>query len=55
MKVDTSREKWHKLTKKLEKGDITKEAQSLLKDIRKSVLGNPRVYLDNTLDVILVQ
>lgn len=43
---------WHKLKGNLQKGDICSEALGWLKDIRKTVSGNPRVYLDNTINII---
>lgn len=43
---------WHKITPSLQKGDITSQALEWLKDIRKTVSGNPRVYLDNTVSII---
>lgn len=36
----------------MQKGDITSQALDWLKDIRKTVSGNPRVYLDNTISII---
>ena len=43
---------WHKLTKALQKGNISSEALDWLKSLRKTVSGNPRVYLDNTIKII---
>ena len=43
---------WHKLKANLQPGDISSEALIWLKEIRKTVSGNPRVYLDNTEDII---
>lgn len=43
---------WHKLNAALQKGDITSDALSWFKDIRRTVSGNPRVYLDNTVMMI---
>ena len=43
---------WQKITALLQKGDITSQALDWLKDIRKTVSGNPRVYLDNTVNII---
>lgn len=43
---------WHRLDSSLRKGDITSIATTWLKSLRKTVSGNPRVYLDNTLKVI---
>ncbi|MBQ6276247.1 MAG: hypothetical protein IJK62_06040 [Bacteroidales bacterium] len=43
---------WHKLKANLQKGDISSKASNWLKGIRKSVSGNPRIYLDNTIDLI---
>lgn len=44
---------WYDIDKKLSKGDIRKEAIVWLEKLRKTVSGNPRVYLDNTIDIIL--
>lgn len=38
---------WHKMKKDLSEGD-TEDAEKWLDDLRKTVSGNPRVYLDNT-------
>lgn len=43
---------WYKVKANLQKGDISNIALEWLKDIRKTVSGNPRVYLDNTIDII---
>lgn len=43
---------WHKLTNALQKGNISSEALDWLKSLRKTVSGNPRVYLDNTIKII---
>lgn len=43
---------WYKVKANLQKGDISNIAVDWLKDIRKTVSGNPRVYLDNTIDII---
>ena len=43
---------WHKLDAALREGDISLSALKWLKDMRKTVSGNPRVYLDNTIDII---
>ncbi|MEE0881966.1 MAG: hypothetical protein U0L65_00915 [Bacteroidales bacterium] len=43
---------WHKMNKKLEKGNMSKEAIEWLRNMRKTVSGNPRVYLDNTIKMI---
>lgn len=43
---------WYKVKDNLQKGDISSIALDWLKDIRKTVSGNPRVYLDNTIDII---
>lgn len=43
---------WYKVKANLQKGDISNIALDWLKDIRKTVSGNPRVYLDNTIDII---
>ncbi len=43
---------WHKLKANYQKGDISSKAFDWLKGIRKSVSGNPRVYLDNTIEII---
>ena len=43
---------WHKITATLQKGNITPQALDWLKGIRKTVSGNPRVYLDNTINII---
>ncbi len=43
---------WYKVKANLQKGDISSIALEWLKDIRKTVSGNPRVYLDNTIDII---
>ncbi|MBO7145935.1 MAG: hypothetical protein J6W13_14080 [Salinivirgaceae bacterium] len=43
---------WHKLKANLQQGNISSVALGWLKDIRKSVSGNPRVYLDNTIEII---
>lgn len=39
---------WHKMKRNLSKGNITKKTLEWLDDLRKTVSGNPRVYLDNT-------
>lgn len=39
---------WHKMKKDLSEGDITEKALGWLDNLRKTVSGNPRVYLDNT-------
>lgn len=44
---------WHKLTDALQEGDISSEAIDWLKSLRKTVSGNPRVYLDNTIKIIV--
>ena len=43
---------WHKLKTNLQPGDISSDALIWLKEIRKTVSGNPRIYLDNTEDII---
>lgn len=43
---------WHKLKANFQKGDISTQAIEWLKNLRKTVSGNPRVYLDNTLAII---
>jgi len=43
---------WYKVKANLQMGDISNIAIGWLKDIRKTVSGNPRVYLDNTIDII---
>lgn len=43
---------WHKMDKKLEEGDMSDEAIGWLRNMRKTVSGNPRVYLDNTIKMI---
>lgn len=43
---------WNKLNAKLDKEDVSDEVLEWLKDIRKTVSGNPRVYLDNTIKII---
>ena len=43
---------WYKLDAALREGDISLSAIEWLKDMRKTVSGNPRVYLDNTIDII---
>ena len=43
---------WHKMNKKLSEGDISKVALEWLKELRKTMSGNPRVYLDNTKNII---
>ena len=43
---------WHKLKANLQLGDISSDALIWLKEIRKTVSGNPRVYLDNTIEII---
>ena len=43
---------WYKVKANLQKGDISSIALEWLKDIRKTVSGNPRVYLDNTIGII---
>ena len=43
---------WHKLKANLQPGDISSNALIWLKNIRKTVSGNPRVYLDNTIAII---
>lgn len=43
---------WYKMDKMFQKGNIRIEAEKWLTELRKTVSGNPRVYLDNTLDVM---
>lgn len=43
---------WYKLKENLQQGNISANALDWLKDIRKTVSGNPRVYLDNTIGII---
>ena len=43
---------WHKMKKNLSKGNMSKEALKWLKNLRETVSGNPRVYLDNTRNII---
>ena len=43
---------WHKLKANLQLGNISSDALIWLKEIRKTVSGNPRVYLDNTIEII---
>lgn len=43
---------WYKLDAALREGDISLSALEWLKDMRKTVSGNPRIYLDNTIDII---
>jgi hypothetical protein len=43
---------WHKMNKKLDKGNMSDEAIEWLRNMRKTVSGNPRVYLDNTIKMI---
>ena len=43
---------WYKLKANLQPGNIVPNALIWLKDIRKTVSGNPRVYLDNTIAII---
>lgn len=43
---------WHKLKTNLQPGDISSNALIWLQEIRKTVSGNPRVYLDNTIEII---
>lgn len=40
------------MNKKLEEGDMSQEVLGWLKEMRKTVSGNPRVYLDNTIKII---
>ena len=43
---------WHLMTKALSKGDISTDALSWLDNLRITVSGTPRIYLDNTRKVI---
>ena len=43
---------WYNLDDKLAKKDIRDEARKWLKDLRTTVSGNPRVYLDNTISLL---
>ena len=43
---------WYKVKANLQKGDISDIALGWMKEIRKTVSGNPRVYLDNTIEII---
>lgn len=43
---------WHKMDKKLHEGDMREESIKWLRNMRKTVSGNPRVYLDNTINMI---
>lgn len=43
---------WHKMNKNLDKGNMSDEAIEWLRNMRKTVSGNPRVYLDNTIKMI---
>ena len=43
---------WHKMDKKLHEGDMSDQAKKWLINMRKTVSGNPRVYLDNTINMI---
>lgn len=43
---------WHKMDKELKKGDISKEALVWLENLRTTVSGYPRAYLDNTVEFI---
>ena len=44
---------WYEVQKNLQKGSIKTEAIGWLNNLRKTVSGNPRVYLDNTLKMVL--
>ena len=43
---------WHKLQDNLQLGDTRPDVHNWLNEIRKTVSGNPRVYLDNTFEII---
>ena len=43
---------WYNIKGNYQKGDIRLLARKWLKSLRENVSGNPRVYLDNTLDII---
>lgn len=43
---------WHQMGRNKNKDDISEEAKEWLVKLRETVSGNPRVYLDNTLDFI---
>lgn len=43
---------WHLMTKALSKGNISTDALTWLENLRTTVSGTPRVYLDNTRKVI---
>ena len=43
---------WYNLDNKLAKRDIRDKAKKWLKDLRRTVSGNPRVYLDNTISLL---
>lgn len=43
---------WYLMTKALSKGDISEDAMSWLDNLRTTVSGTPRIYLDNTRKVV---
>ena len=43
---------WHKMDKELKQGNISKEALGWLENLRTTVSGYPRAYLDNTVEFI---
>ncbi len=43
---------WHKMDKKLTENDINEDALNWLMNLRKTVSGHSRVYLDNTIEII---
>ena len=43
---------WYKMDKKLTKNDISNEALIWLNNLRKTVSGHSRAYLDNTIEII---
>lgn len=44
---------WHKMNDKNQEADISEDAKGWLTALRKTVSGNPRVYLDNTINMIV--
>lgn len=43
---------WQKLSQQLNEGDISEEALGWLDNLNKTVSGSPRIYVDNTIDII---
>ncbi len=46
---------WYEMKGSLQKGSIKKKALEWLQALRKTVSGNPRVYLDNTIKIVTLK